>query len=172
MDYRGFILFSVLLRDEQCYLLEYKTRLGDPETQAVFPLMHADLAELCQAIMDGSLSNFPIKWKTGAVCAPVAVAEGYPGTYRKGDPIAINPTAFGRTGAKLFIAGAERGTGGHLGSGMRTSGGRVLSVSALGNDADEARKRAYNALSFINFEGMVVCKDIGLEHNNGESGHD
>jgi phosphoribosylamine--glycine ligase len=168
MDYRGFIFFGILIHDDACYLLEYNVRLGDPETQAVLPLMDADLAELCEAIHDGSLSSFPIKWKKGATCAPVTVAEGYPDSYRKGDPIAINPTALGKPGVKLFVAGAGRGRGGYLGSGLRTNGGRVLAVSALGGDAGEARKRAYEALRFINFEGMAYRKDIGLEVKDGE----
>jgi phosphoribosylamine--glycine ligase len=164
LDYRGFIFFGLMVREERCYLLEYNARLGDPETQAVLPLMDSDLAELCTAILDGTLEGFPLKWKKGAACAPVAVASGYPGHYRKGDPIAINPTGFERTGAKLFVAGASRGTGGALGSGLRTTGGRVLSVSALGSGADDAFTKAYQALRFINFEGMGYRTDIGREH--------
>jgi phosphoribosylamine--glycine ligase len=164
LDYRGFIFFGLMVREERCYLLEYNVRLGDPETQAVLPLMDSDLAELCAAILDGTLQNFPLKWKKGAACAPVAVADGYPGHYRKGDPIAINPGGFGKTGAKLFVAGASRGTGGPLGSGLRTQGGRVLSVSALGSDADDAFTKAYQALRFISFEGMGYRTDIGREH--------
>jgi len=164
MDYRGFIFFGLMVRDEQCYLLEYNARLGDPETQAVLPLMDSDLAELCAAILNGTLQNFQLKWKKGAVCAPVAAAEGYPGTYRKGDPIAINHAGFESTGAKLFVAGANRETGGPLGSGLRTQGGRVLSVSALGSDADDAFKKAYQALRFVSFEGMGYRTDIGREH--------
>jgi len=164
MDYCGFIFFGLMVREERCYLLEYNARLGDPETQAVLPLMDSDLAELCTAILDGTLRDFPLKWKKGAVCAPVAAAEGYPGPYRKGDPIAINPEGFGKTGAKLFVAGASRGKGGPYGSGLRTTGGRVLSVSALGSDADDAFTRAYQALQFVSFEGMGYRTDIGREH--------
>ena len=164
LDYRGFIFFGLMVWDGRCYLLEYNVRLGDPETQAVLPLMDSDLAELCKVILDGTLSDFPIIWKKGAVCAPVLAAEAYPGPIRKGDPIAINPTGFEKTGAKLFVAGAGRGAGGALGSGLRTQGGRVLSVSALGSDADDAYNKAYNAIRFVNFEGMVFRKDIGREH--------
>jgi phosphoribosylamine--glycine ligase len=164
LDYRGFIFFGLMVRDERCYLLEYNARLGDPETQAVLPLMDSDLAELGAAILGGTLQDFPLKWKNGAVCAPVAAAAGYPGNYRKGDPIAINPAAFGRTGAKLFVAGASRGTGGASGSGLRTTGGRVFSVSALGSGADDAFTKAYQALRFINFEGIGYRTDIGREH--------
>jgi phosphoribosylamine--glycine ligase len=163
MYYRGFIFFGVMVSEGRCYLLEYNVRLGDPETQAVLPLMDSDLAELCEAILDGSLADFPLKWKEGAVCAPVAVADGYPGSCRKGDPIAINAAALRKTGALLFAAGASRERGGAFGSGLRTSGGRVLAVSALGSDADDARKRAHEALRFVSFEGMAFRKDIGRE---------
>ena len=163
MDYRGFIFFGIMTRQDRCYLLEYNARLGDPETQAVFPLMDSDFAELCLAVSDGSLADFAIKWKKGAVCAPVIAAEGYPGQVRSGDAIAINPAGLARTGAKLFIAGAQRGGGGYLGSGLRTSGGRVLAVSAPGDDANDARAKAYQALRFVNFEGMVYRTDIGSE---------
>ena len=83
-DYRGFIFFGLMVHKGRCSLLEYNVRLGDPETQAVLPLMDSDFAELCLAIEDGSLGSLPVTWKKGAVCAPVAVADGYPGSYRKG----------------------------------------------------------------------------------------
>jgi phosphoribosylamine--glycine ligase len=162
MDYRGFIFFGLMVYENRCSLLEYNVRLGDPETQAVLPLMKSDLGGLCFSILEGTLSSFPLKWKNEYACAPVAVAEGYPGPYRKGDPIAINSTGLAKSGAKLFVAGARRGAGGPPGSGMRTAGGRVLAVSARGGSPEEARTRAYEALRFVNFEGMGFRKDIGL----------
>ncbi|MDR2110644.1 MAG: phosphoribosylamine--glycine ligase [Spirochaetaceae bacterium] len=168
MDYRGFIFFGLMVRDDRCFLLEYNVRLGDPEAQAVLPLMESDLTGLCQSMLGGALGDFPLKWKTGAVCAPVAVAEGYPGSCRTGDPIAINETGFEKTGAHLFIAGAKKGPGGPAGSGFRTTGGRVLAVSAWGAGADEARARAYKALGFLRFEGMSYRKDIGTPPEDGK----
>ncbi|MDR1277268.1 MAG: phosphoribosylamine--glycine ligase [Treponema sp.] len=164
LDYRGFIFFGLMIKDGVCSLLEYNVRLGDPETQAVLPLMDADFAGLCMAIHDGGLDEFPLAWKPGAVCAPVAVAAGYPGDYRKGDPIAVNEAALAKTGALLFAAGARRGEGGALGSGLRTSGGRVLALSAAGAGADEAWEKAYRALGAVHFEGMDYRRDIGREH--------
>jgi phosphoribosylamine--glycine ligase len=162
-DYRGFIFFGLMVKNEKCFLLEYNVRLGDPETQAVLPLMNSDFAGLCAAIFAGDLGRFPLNWKPGAVCAPVAVAAGYPGDYRQGDPIAINELALTKTGARLFVAGARRGAGGALGSGLRCSGGRVLAVSAWGSGAAEAREKAYAALGAVHFEGMDYRKDIGTE---------
>ena len=162
MDYRGFIFFGLMVRDERCYLLEYNARLGDPETQAVLPLMDADFAGLCGAILDGSLASFPLNWRDGAVCAPVAVSGGYPGPYRRGDPIAIDKTALAKTGARIFIAGAAR-VEGAAGPELQTAGGRVLAASAWGADGEAARKKAYEALAAVSFSGMAYRKDIGLE---------
>ena len=154
LDYRGFIFFGVMVRDDRCYLLEYNVRLGDPETQAVLPLMDFDLVDLCNAILAGR--DFSLAWKQGAVCAPVAVADGYPGPYRKGDAIAIDAAALAKTGAKVFVSGAQ-------GSTLQTSGGRVLTVSAFGADADEAYSNAYRGLEAIHFDGMGFRRDIGRE---------
>jgi phosphoribosylamine--glycine ligase len=160
-DYRGFIFFGLMVHNENCRLLEYNVRLGDPETQAVLPLMKSDFAELCLSIVNGGLDSFSLEWKPGAVCAPVAVAEGYPGEYRKGDAIAFNEKAFAKTGAVLFAAGAVRGPGGPGGSGLRTAGGRVLAVSAYGAGPEEAHEKAYAALDAVTFEGMAYRRDIG-----------
>jgi phosphoribosylamine--glycine ligase len=188
MDYRGFIFFGLMISGERCYLLEYNARLGDPETQAVLPLLDSDFAGLCEAIVDGSLKDFPLAWKPGAICAPVLVAAGYPGPYRKGDPIAINEALLAKTNAKLFVAGAQnalgRAQGGQervdgapddglhqfdpqrslsalAGSILVTSGGRVLALSAYGADGAQARAKAYAALEAVRFEGMGYRTDIG-----------
>jgi len=158
LDYRGFIFFGLMIHEDRCYLLEYNVRLGDPETQAVLPLMDFDLVDLCAAMLAGQ--DFPLTWKQGAVCAPVAVANGYPGSYRKGDPITINAAALEKTGTKVFISGAS--TEGES-SVLRTFGGRVLTVSALGADAAEAYVNAYRGLEAISFEGMGFRRDIGRE---------
>jgi phosphoribosylamine--glycine ligase len=161
MDYRGFIFFGLMIKENHCSLLEYNVRLGDPETQAVLPLMDSSLAELCLAIQNNSLDSFSLKWKSGAVCAPVAVAgeipgyPGYPGSCRKGDPIRVDAAKLGD--ARLFAAGAVLGEDGSL----VTAGGRVLSVSAWGPDAAEARRKAYEALGAVHFEGISCRADIG-----------
>jgi len=156
LDYCGFIFFGLMIHEDRCYLLEYNVRLGDPETQAVLPLMDFDLVDLCAAMLAGK--DFPLVWKQGAVCAPVAVADGYPGPYRKGDPITIDTAALEKTGAKVFVSGASAEGDS---SALRTSGGRVLTVSAFGADAAEAYNNAYHGLEAINFEGMGFRRDIG-----------
>jgi phosphoribosylamine--glycine ligase len=125
----------------------------------VLPLLESDLAGLCAAILDGTLGDFPLQWKQGAVCAPVAVAAGYPGPYPKGDPITVDWDGLTKTGARLFVAGAAANAGGTL----LTSGGRVLAVSAWGQDADEAWKKAYQGMKAVSFAGMDYRRDIGKE---------
>jgi phosphoribosylamine--glycine ligase len=133
--------------------------------------MESDFADLCRAITDGTLDTFPLAWKKGFVCAPVAVSGGYPGKYGKGFPITIDSAKVADTGAKIFIAGATAPTGveaptsavpGADDASLVTSGGRVLSASAFGSTMEEARQNAYAALSSISFEGMGFRRDIGL----------
>jgi phosphoribosylamine--glycine ligase len=161
-DYRGFIFFGLMVHSGRCYLLEYNVRLGDPETQAVLPLMDFDLVDLCGAMI--ASREFHLTWKHGAVCAPVAVAEGYPGPYRKGDAISIDAKALEKTGAKVFISGAFKDvTVTPPTPSLLSSGGRVLTVSTLGTHADDAYARAYKGLEAISFEGMGFRRDIGRE---------
>ena len=170
LAYRGFIFFGLMIRENRCYLLEYNARLGDPETQAVLPLMDSDLWDLAQAIWEGSLDSFPLAWKPGSVCAPVAVSRGYPGAYHRGAPISVDSNKFSRTSARIFIAGAECKAPGYpqgVSSGaipeetLFSTGGRVLAVSAWGADAAEARTNAYTALQCVSFQEMDYRKDIG-----------
>lgn len=163
-DYRGFIFFGLMLTSQGPKLLEYNVRLGDPETQAVLPLMDFDFADLCRAIIDknqdGALERFELRWKKGYVCAPVAVSQGYPGKYPKGFPISIGPHATG----KVFIAGARLSNtdDAHGKTQLVTSGGRVLAASGYGESLEEALKNAYKTLEDIRYEGMFYRRDIGL----------
>jgi phosphoribosylamine--glycine ligase len=161
LDYRGVIFFGLMVKNDRCYLLEYNVRLGDPETEALLPLMESDLADLSAAILEGKLENFRLEWKKGAACAPVAVAEGYPGPCRRGDPITVDESALEKSGVRLFIGGAVRGEGGARDSELRSSGGRVLALAATGKDAKEAREKAYRAMEAVSFRGMAFRRDIG-----------
>ncbi|MBQ4013654.1 MAG: phosphoribosylamine--glycine ligase [Treponema sp.] len=155
-DYRGFIFFGVMITKDGPKLLEYNVRLGDPETQAVLPLMDFDFAALCKAISDESLKGFEMKWKNEFAVAPVAVSGGYPGSYPKGKAISIDQKVIDQNGAKVFVAGAVGKES------LQTSGGRVLAVCAKGQNFDEAWKKAYAAMQGVSFEGMFYRKDIGL----------
>ncbi len=161
IDYRGFIFFGLMLTKNGPKALEYNVRLGDPETQAVLPMMDFDFTELCQAIMDGSLKDFKMSWKKGFQVAPVAVSGGYPQKYQKGKLIAFDNEKINAAGAKVFIAGAIKARRAQTPS-LITSGGRVLACSAHGETFEEAWKSAYSAMEGINFDGMFYRKDIGL----------
>lgn len=165
-DYRGFIFFGLMLTKDGPKLLEYNVRLGDPETQAVLPLMDFDFARMCGAIIDGTLDRFDFCWKPGFVCAPVAVSGGYPQAYQKGIPIFVNRTAVEATGARVFFAGAindKRSSSQASPAGpLVTSGGRVLAVSAQGESLEDARDKAYRAMDAVSFDGMFYRRDIGL----------
>ena len=161
IDYRGFIFFGLMLTKNGPKALEYNVRLGDPETQAVLPMMDFDFVELCQAIIDGSLKDFEMKWKKGFQVAPVAVSGGYPHKYPKGKLISFDNEKINAAGAKVFIAGAIKDRRTKTPS-LITSGGRVLACSAHGETFDDAWKAAYSALEGIKFDGMFYRKDIGL----------
>lgn len=159
-DYRGFIFFGVMLTSKGPKLLEYNVRLGDPETQAVLPLMDFDFTSMCTAILNGSLKNFKFAWKPGYQVAPVVVSGGYPGEYKKGCEITINENLLKASSAKIFVAGAVAGRRNE--KDLLTSGGRVLACSAYGNTFNEAWTSAYQGLSAVKFEGAFFRKDIGL----------
>lgn len=159
-DYRGFIFFGVMLTSKGPKLLEYNVRLGDPETQAVLPLMDFDFTSMCTAILNGSLKNFAFKWKPGYQVAPVVVSGGYPGAYKKGCEITFNEALLKASTAKIFVAGAVSGRRGQ--GDMLTSGGRVLACSAYGSTFKEAWEKAYQGVSAVKFEDAFYRKDIGL----------
>lgn len=161
IDYRGFIFFGLMLTKNGPKALEYNVRLGDPETQAVLPMMDFDFAGLCQSIMDGTLKDFDMNWKSGFQVAPVAVSGGYPKAYKKGKLIVFDNERIEKAGAKVFIAGAIRDRRAKTPS-LITSGGRVLACSAHGETFDEAWKEAYSALEGVEFDDMFYRKDIGL----------
>lgn len=158
-DYRGFIFFGIMLTKNGPKLLEYNVRLGDPETQAVLPLMDFDFAQMCSSITDGTLCNFNFAWKQGFVCAPVIVSEGYPGKYKKDCKMLVNKAALQAENATMYVAGAQMDEAEGV---LKTSGGRVVAVSAFGNTFEQAFERAYNGIKAVSFDGMFYRKDIGL----------
>ncbi len=161
-DYRGFIFFGVMLTKSGPKLLEYNVRLGDPETQAVLPLMDFDFAAMCTAILNGTLKDFNFEWKPGYQVAPVVVSGGYPEAYKKGCEITINQKLLDASGAKVFIAGAQTGRRSVEHDNLLTSGGRVLACSAFGDTFKKAWEHAYEGISAIKFENCFFRKDIGL----------
>lgn len=162
-EYCGFLFFGVMITKDGPKLLEYNVRLGDPETQAVLPLMDFDFFKMCRAITGGTLKDFNFCWKKGYQVAPVIVSGGYPEHYHTGKTVFIDENKTAKSGAKIFIAGAKIGSRAcDKESALVTSGGRVLACSAFGKTFEEAYKNAYSAVDAVKFEGAFYRTDIGL----------
>jgi phosphoribosylamine-glycine ligase len=126
--------------------------LGDPETQAVLPLMESDLLDLLNSAINKDLKNYNIEWKKAHSCCVVAASDGYPGEYKTGLPIEIKEL----TESKVFGAGvAEKD------SKLYTSGGRVLAVTSTADTLEQAIEKAYRDIKNVDFEGIYYRKDIG-----------
>ena len=156
MDFEGVIFFGIMITEKGVYLLEYNMRLGDPETQAVLPLLENDLLELIESCFDKKLLEININWKPLHSCCVVGVAEGYPENYKKGDIITGLDDFDENNNELVFIAGAKYENNQFL-----TNGGRVLNTVGIGTTLNEAREKAYNLLNKINFNGKYFRKDIG-----------
>lgn len=156
MDFEGVIFFGIMITEKGVYLLEYNMRLGDPETQAVLPLLENDLLELIESSFDKKLSEVNVRWKELHSCCVVGVAERYPENYKKGDIITGLDNFDENNNELLFIAGAKYENNQFL-----TNGGRVLNTVGIGTTPNEAREKAYNLLNKINFNGKYFRKDIG-----------
>lgn len=139
-------------------VVEFNARFGDPETQALIPRLGGDLAELCAACATGSLAGHRSKWSSDACVAVVLASAGYPGSYRTGVEISGLDEADRDPDVNVFHAGTAMD-----GDRVVTAGGRVLAVSALGNDHGAARCRAYEAADRIEFEGKHLRRDIALK---------
>jgi phosphoribosylamine--glycine ligase len=155
--YVGVIYAGIMLTPDGPKVLEFNCRFGDPETQALLPRLASDLMEPILACTDGTLSEVRLDWRPEACVAVVAAAAGYPGSPTTGAPISGLAEAGAVTGLPVFQAGTGRGRDGSL----VTLGGRVLAVSALGNDPQGARRRAYDGLAKVSFDGMWYRSDIG-----------
>lgn len=151
-DYRGIIYFGIMITKKGVYLLEYNVRLGDPETQAVLPLMKSNFLDLLLHAEDKKLSSFNIEWYDKSSCCVVAASSGYPGHYETGYGITISRDIK----SKIFIAGAK-----YENHTLKTTGGRVLAVVASGDTLSDARDRAYNDLEKVKFKNMYYRRDIG-----------
>jgi len=150
LDYKGIIFIGLMIVDEEPYLLEYNIRFGDPETQAMLPLLESDLLEIFEQIVNERLDETVIKWKDEYSCCVVATSEGYPLNYEKGKEIRIN------TQSRVFHAGTKLENGRLL-----TNGGRVLSVVETGKTYKEAREKAYKSIKNVKFDKMYYRQDIG-----------
>lgn len=158
MPYRGFLYFGLMLTPAGPQVLEYNCRLGDPETEAVLLRADFDLGQACMQAATGSLSGFDAKWARGASVCVVIASKGYPGDPQTGVVINGLEDAAKVQGAVVFHAGTKR-----EGATCYTNGGRVLVVSAAGDDLASARATAYEAVGRIQIAGAFHRTDIGLK---------
>lgn len=156
-DFCGIIFFGLMITKGEVYLLEYNMRMGDPETQAVLPLMESDFLDLIEAAIDKKIENFEIKWKNAASCCVVLAAGGYPVKYEKGNKILGLEKFNENKDARVFFAGVKEENNDFL-----TNGGRVLNVVSVQETAEKAREIAYKKLEEIQFKDKYFRKDIGL----------
>jgi phosphoribosylamine--glycine ligase len=154
--YKGFLYFGLMLTTDGPKVLEYNCRLGDPETQAILLRADFDLARACLAAASGDLGGLRAKWTAGASICVVLASQGYPANPITGLPITGLEGAAGVAGAVVFHAGTRR-----EGSTYYSSGGRVLSVCALGSDIADASKIVYDSISRTQIQGSHYRKDIG-----------
>ncbi|HTW22415.1 MAG TPA: phosphoribosylamine--glycine ligase [Candidatus Baltobacteraceae bacterium] len=160
MAYRGFLYFGLMLTPSGPKVLEYNCRLGDPETEAVLLRAEFDFGRACMQAATGSLAGFQAQWSRGASVCVVIASKGYPGDPQTGAAIDGLDEAAKVPGAVVFHAGTKR-----QGATWLTAGGRVLVVSAAGDDLASARAKAYEAVGRIRIAGSFYRTDIGPKND-------
>lgn len=151
--YKGVLYAGLMLTKEGIKVLEYNARFGDPETQVVLPRLDTDLCDIMLAVLEGRLRDLNISWKQAACINVVMASGGYPGSYTKGYPIS------GLEEIPEDVLVFHSGTALKEGQ-VVTAGGRVLSVSAFGEDIKQAQVRAYDIMKKITFKDAYYRKDI------------
>lgn len=153
IEYKGVLYAGLMITESGPKVIEFNARFGDPETQAVIPRLETDLVEIMKAVIEGELSKQEILWSDQATVCVILASGGYPGMYDKGFPI-LGLTVPDHNSI-VFHAGSVQKEGKWM-----TAGGRVLGVTAWGEDIAEARRRAYQRIKNITFEKAHYRKDI------------
>lgn len=156
VTFRGLLYPGLIITSEGPRVLEFNCRFGDPETQALLPRMKSDLLPLLEATIDGNIDQCVIQWDPRAAVTVVLASAGYPGKYETGKSISGLEGAAKLEDVWIFHAGTKRD------GAVKTAGGRVLAITALGSTIEAARARAYEAVSRIHFEGCHYRRDIAL----------
>ena len=151
----GVIFFGLMLTDDGPKVLEYNARFGDPEAQVVLPRMENDIIDVMNACIDQKLDTIDLRFSDKAAVCVVLASDGYPGSYEKGKKITGFEAFDGLDDRFCFHAGTR-----FDGSDIVTNGGRVLGITALGDDIADARQRAYEATGWIDFSNKYMRTDI------------
>lgn len=163
VEFRGLLYPGLIITSDGARVLEFNCRFGDPETQVLLPRLKSDLLPLLEATIDGNVGSCAIEWDTRAAVTVVLASGGYPGKYETGKTISGLDYAAQLEDVRIFHAGTKRANGE-----VKTAGGRVLAVTALGSTVEAARTRAYEAVSRIDFENCHYRHDIALGKTNCE----
>ncbi len=156
LDYNGVIYAGIMITASGPRVLEFNIRFGDPETQAILPLLNTDLIDIIEKISQKKLSKIEISWKNGYAICVVMASGGYPQKYEKGKLITGLERVKEIENVSVFHAGTKRDE-----DRFYTSGGRVLGVTAWSDTLDKAFSSVYNAIDMIRFDGVHYRKDIG-----------
>lgn len=158
--FKGCLYFGLMLTKDGAKVVEYNSRFGDPEAQVVLPLLDTDLVDIMEAIWEERLDTLDIKWSSSSCACVVMASGGYPEKYETGKEIS-GLNSDGQTAADsayVYHAGTKLDNGKYL-----TAGGRVLGVTAVGEDLKAALGKAYAAVGTISFEKAHYRKDIGAK---------
>ena len=155
--FKGCLYFGLMLTQKGPYVIEYNCRFGDPEAQAVLPLLESDLFAIMRHVTAGTLEQADVRFGDGASCCVVMASGGYPQAYQTGKEITGIHKAEALAGVQVYHAGTKLTPQGKL----VTAGGRVLGVTAVGDTLAQARALAYEAAAQISFEGAHMRGDIG-----------
>jgi len=156
--FKGVLYFGLMLTKNGPKVLEYNARFGDPETQVVLPKLKTDLLDIFNAVIDEKLEDINIEWNDSAVVCVIAASGGYPGKYTTGYEITGLDKLQNKDDIFVFHAGTKKENGKVV-----TSGGRVLGVTAMAENIDNARMKAYSAIKEISFKDMHYRTDIGIK---------
>jgi phosphoribosylamine---glycine ligase len=154
--FRGFLFAGLMVEEDGPKLIEFNVRFGDPECETVLPMLSSDLLTALKAAVEGKLAEVKTEWRPGSAATVVMCAKGYPGAYATGSEIYGLDEAGAVQGVMIFHAGTMAEQGGIL-----ANGGRVLAVSAVGEDLREALSRAYAAIDRLDWEDGFCRRDIG-----------
>ena len=154
--FKGIIFFGLMITKDGPKVLEYNARFGDPETQVVLPRMKTDIIDVMEACVDGCLDKIDLEFEDNAAVCVVLASDGYPEHYEKGFEIKGLDTFNGKEGYYAFHAGTKLVDGKTV-----TNGGRVLGITATGDDLVKARANAYEATEWVTFDNKYMRHDIG-----------
>lgn len=155
-DFVGILFVGLILTSDGPKVLEYNARFGDPEAQVVLPRMKTDIITVMDACIDGKLDEVELEFEDNAAVCVILASDGYPEGYEKGKPITGLENFDGKEGYYVFHSGTRFDNGNIV-----TNGGRVLGITAKGDNLVEARKNAYEAVNWVDFSNKYMRSDIG-----------